>query len=97
MGYTLCKLIEFDDQAQWGEEFYFHPADVDRIMAQPGADKQLVVRIRGKSTGKEGLGLIACTVDTAGEVENRLNSDNQFLALACKPWNNQGDIFEEAP
>lgn len=97
MGYTLCSLVTFDDRAQWDEEFYFHPSDVDRVMNQPGADKQLVVRIRGNFTGNEGFGLIACTVDTAGEVTTRLNGGSQFLALSCKPWNHQGDIFQEEP
>ena len=97
MGYTLCKLVEFDDQVQWNEDFYFHPTDVERVMAQEGAEKQLIVRIRGKSTGKEGFGLIGATVDTKGDVEVKLNGDNHFLALACYPWNEQGDTFDEAP
>jgi hypothetical protein len=97
MSYTRCQLVEFDDQANWREEFYFHPSDVTRIMSQAGADKQLVVRIRGRSSGKEGFGLIACTVAPDGEVESRLNGDDDFLALSCKPWNQGGDEFEEAP
>ncbi|MCB0630401.1 MAG: hypothetical protein R2824_19820 [Saprospiraceae bacterium] len=97
MGYTLCQLVEFDDQANWDQEFYFHPSDVQRVMSQPGADKSLIVRIRGRSTGKEGFGLIGCTVDPAGEIEFRLNGDSQFLALSCKPWNETGDTFDEAP